>query len=201
MKENVQLPAHIHAEIIAHAREGKPEEICGILRGRGLVATELIRARNIAEERIENYTIDPQTLLLQYKFEAEGDAMMGVYHSHPVSVAYPSATDARWSAIYPDCVYLICSLEFDDAPVIRAFRMRPEEVELDIATLRGHVDFREVRANLFGYYQPADTVPPPVLSASIGELAPPFYVVYATEGDRVVEGYVVAVEEYVIEVV
>ena len=60
---SVSVPQSIYNEIIAHAREGKPEEICGILCGRGLEAKRLIRGRNIAAERIENYEVDPQTLL------------------------------------------------------------------------------------------------------------------------------------------
>ena len=80
--QSVRLPQSIHAEIIAHAREGKPEEICGVLRGRGLEAYELFRGQNMAEERIENYEVDPRTLLLQFKFMDNDDEMMGVYHSH-----------------------------------------------------------------------------------------------------------------------
>ena len=75
---SIQLPIAISNEIIAHARAGKPEEICGILRGRGLVATQLIQGRNIADERIENYEVDPQTLLRQFEFEDAGDVMMGI---------------------------------------------------------------------------------------------------------------------------
>ena len=120
----VTVPRAVRDVIVAHAREGKPEEICGIVRGRGLAAESIVRGRNIAAERIENYEVDPQTLLRQFEFEEEGDEMMGIYHSHPVSVAFPSATDA-WNAHYPDSIYFICSLEYDDAPVIRAFRMTP----------------------------------------------------------------------------
>ena len=66
MPEATQLPRAVYAAIIAHAREGKPEEICGVIRGRGLQAHEAVRGRNIAGERIENYEVDPQTLLLQF---------------------------------------------------------------------------------------------------------------------------------------
>ena len=55
----VVLPATVYAEIVQHARAGKPEEICGVVRGRGLAAHAAIRGRNIAAERIENYEVDP----------------------------------------------------------------------------------------------------------------------------------------------
>lgn len=173
----VHLPAALATQIIDHAREGKPEEICGILRGRGMEAYELIRGKNIADERIENYELDPQTLLMQFKFEETSDEMMGIYHSHPVSVAYPSATDA-WNAHYPDSIYFICSLEYDDVPVIRAFRMITHFVEIDLAEVTSILAFYETRPGLFAYYQAADERVPEVLRPVAGAMALPFYVVY-----------------------
>ena len=192
----VYLPAQVRAAIIAHAREGKPEEICGVVRGKGLVAFEAIRGHNIAAERIENYEVDPQTLLLQFKFEEQGEEMMGIYHSHPVSVAYPSATDA-WNAHYPECIYLICSLEHDEAPVIRAFRMTPHFLDLDWAALKEALPVYETRRNLWAYYQAADAPVPPVLAETAAQVAAPFYVVMFGDGD--LDGRVVSVAEHPIQ--
>lgn len=197
--EAVKLPSAVVEAIVAHAREGKPEEVCGIVRGRGLTAVEAVRGRNIAAERIENYEVDPQTLLLQFTFEDAGDEMMAIYHSHPVSVAYPSATDA-WNAHYPDSIYLICSLEFDDAPVIRAFRMTPHWVELNPAQLRHELTFHEVRPNLHAYFQAADAAIPPALAAIAANAPAPFYVdFYTDEQDAVLDSRVVSLVEHPIE--
>lgn len=197
---SVHLPQSIYQEIIAHAREGKPEEICGIIRGHGLVAAELIRARNVATERIENYDVDPQTLLLQFNFDPPNDEMMGIYHSHPVSVAYPSATDA-WNANYPDSIYFICSLEYDDAPVIRAFRMTPDFLDLDISALRKALSFYETRPGLFAYYQAADSATPVALQTIAQQMTKPFYVVYFSDDGANFDSRVVAIEEYPITMV
>lgn len=178
----VQLPRALAEQIIEHSREGKPEEICGIVRGRELTAQEVIRGNNIAEERIENYTVDPQTLLLQFRFEEDGDEMMGIYHSHPVSVAYPSATDA-WNAHYPDSIYFICSLEFDDAPVIRAFRMLTHFIEADLTAVKSQIDFYETRPGLFAYYQTTDSTVPEILQLAAAPAALPFYLVYTEDSD------------------
>lgn len=139
----IVLPRAIYDEIIAHAREGAPEEICGILSGVGNRATELVRARNEAANRIMDYWVDPQTLLKQFEFEERGEEMVAIYHSHPVDPAYPSATDAR-NAFYPDSTYLICSLLRPDQPEIRGFRLiqealdrRPEGLE----PVRGNPNF------------------------------------------------------------
>ena len=170
---NVQLPRTVYDEIIAHARAGKPEEVCGILRGRAGRTAELYRARNLAEDRIDNYDVDPQTLLKQFEFEEAGDEMVAIYHSHPVSVAYPSATDA-WNAHYPETYYLICSLEFDEAPVIRAFLMQPEWPDADIDAIRKVVPFDEVRRGLFGYFRAAGAPEPePMAELLAGMEAPP----------------------------
>ena len=191
-----RCPGQCTTAILAHAREGKPEEICGIVRGRGLAAYAAVRGRNVAAERIENYEVDPQTLLLQFKFEDAGDEMMGIYHSHPVSVAYPSATDA-WNAYYPECIYFICSLEFDAAPVLRAFRLVTHWVELDIESLRQALPFYETRPQLFGYYQPPDQ-PLPASLASLAGIAPaPFYVDFATDAaGQVTDSRLVSVLEH-----
>ena len=37
------MPQAVYDNIVAHAREGKPEEICGIVRGRGLTAYAAVR--------------------------------------------------------------------------------------------------------------------------------------------------------------
>ena len=139
-----------------------------------------MRGRNIAAERIENYEVDPQTLLLQFQFEAAGDEMMGIYHSHPVSVAYPSATDA-WNAHYPECIYFICSLEFNAAPVVRAFRLITHWVDLDIAQLRQNLRFFETRPHLFAFYQAATEPLPDVLAQQVGATPAPFYVDFNTD--------------------
>jgi proteasome lid subunit RPN8/RPN11 len=194
----VQLPQSIYDAIIAHAREGKPEEICGIIRGHGSVAYELFRGQNIAADPIDNYEVDVQTLLLQFQFEEKGDSMMGIYHSHPISVAYPSATDA-WNAHYPDSFYLICSLEYDDAPVIRAFRMITHFLEVDVEALQSVLPFYETRPHLFAYYQSETAAIPAALIPIAQQAAAPFYVVYYADGEAA-EARVVSLEEYPIEI-
>lgn len=196
----VRMPQAVYAAIVDHARAGKPEEICGIVRGRGLDAYAAIRGRNIAAERIENYEVDPQTLLRQFEFEEQGDEMMGIYHSHPVSVAYPSATDA-WNAHYPESIYFICSLEFDDAPVIRAFKMTTHWIDLDMAQLQQALAFYATRPQLFAYYQHANQPLPAVLAALPEPPPAPFYIDYFIDVSGAVEDTrVVSVVEYRVEV-
>jgi proteasome lid subunit RPN8/RPN11 len=166
----------VYDEIVAHARAGKPQEVCGILRGRGSQAFQVVRGRNVAPDPVKDYTIDPQTLLHQFDFE-EGDEMVAIYHSHPTSAAYPSASDA-WNAHYPDCAYLICSLVDDAAPLVRAFRLIAHDLPLDLAKLRAELDFYETRPGLFAYYQAVDTPILSTLQSAATRIPLPFYVVF-----------------------
>lgn len=150
-QEILVLPGEIWDAIVAHAREGLPEEVCGLLRGREGVVTGAVRAHNVAEDREINYTVDAQTLLKQFEFEDAGEEMLAIYHSHPVTPAYPSATDAR-QATYPDAVYIICSLADPAAPVLRGYRLLPVEFDEDatsypLTPVRGRHDF-------LAYHQP-----------------------------------------------
>lgn len=199
--EPTTMPQDIWDQIVAHSREGKPEEICGILRGRGPAAFELYRGDNVAEERIENYTVDAGTLLKQFDFEDAGDEMMGIYHSHPDSDAYPSATDA-WNAHYPDSIYFICSLEYDDDPVIRAFRMTPHFLDLDLEALAAEVHFDQAREGLFGYYQHEDGADSPALAQVLAQAPTPCYIVYATDSGALDQagGRVVSIVEHPVEI-
>jgi proteasome lid subunit RPN8/RPN11 len=122
------LPSDMRSAIIDHARRDAPRECCGVIAGRDGQAVKLIETRNIAEGN-RFYEIDPVQLIeLEFhelpSIEAE---IIAIYHSHPVSPAYPSATD-RELAFWTEAVYLICSLEDPAHPVVRGFRLQDDTV-------------------------------------------------------------------------
>lgn len=124
----VRLDRRLAEEMIAHARQGAPEEVCGILAGAEGHLTRLYRMRNVADNPVVTYHMDPHEQLRVFQ-EIEDDRgweIAGIYHSHPASPAYPSPTDMRL-AFYPDAVYFIVSLARPDAPIIRAFCLDQEE--------------------------------------------------------------------------
>lgn len=120
--ESFFLPAAMRQEIIAHARQESPRECCGLISGRDGALTELYRMTN-TYEGIDFYRIDDMDLYRLYTdLDAKGDEIAVIYHSHPVSVAYPSSRDVEYAA-WSDPVYVICSLEDQESPVLRAFRI------------------------------------------------------------------------------
>lgn len=177
MQPKLVLPAAMQRQIIQESLAGAPEEICGIVRGRDGVAKELVPSVNVAEERTINYLVEPGVLMKQFVFEDEGDEMTAIYHSHPESEAYPSATDA-WSAHYPDTQYIICSLA-ETQPVIRSFLLQDIEPEIDIIRLSDDLEFYETRPGLFAYFHAAGTARPSALKHLDAGADHAFYVVYA----------------------
>ena len=121
-------------EMIAHSREEAPNECCGMIGGADGSATTLYRTRN-AEESPLRYSIHSQDLIdTTNAIENAGEELVGIYHSHTGSAAYPSQTDVNLAA-YPDAVYVIVSLEDPQNPEVRGFWIRDghiDEAELDV---------------------------------------------------------------------
>jgi proteasome lid subunit RPN8/RPN11 len=124
----LKLPHAMWEEIIQHAREDAPRECCGVIIGPPGECRELRRMTN-TYEGIDFYEVDGRELLdLSKEVDQRDWGFTAIYHSHPVSQAYPSARDREF-AFYPDTVYLICSLEIPDAPVIRGFFIDGDEAK------------------------------------------------------------------------
>nr|WP_277410173.1 desampylase [Natrinema longum] len=110
------MPTPVREAILERAREGDPEEICGVLGGeyepdgRSRVRSQY-PATNVAETPRTRYEIDPEEQLAIFdRIEDRGREIVGFYHSHPRGPPRPSATDAA-RATWPDRSYLIVSLE------------------------------------------------------------------------------------------
>ncbi|HUR69127.1 MAG TPA: M67 family metallopeptidase [Candidatus Thermoplasmatota archaeon] len=97
--------------IYAHAREGAPHEVCGLLAGRAGEVARVFRVRNAHVRPETEYLLDPaEHLRLTLHVEDElGLCVMGFYHSHPAGPARFSATDAA-RASWPGARYLLVHL-------------------------------------------------------------------------------------------
>ena len=111
--------------IIAHALDDDPLECCGLLAGQGGQIAKVFPAENAAKSPYR-YVIDSKELLRLFREIEWGDnpwQVMGNYHSHTHSEAYPSPTDVNEAHLGPDAVYLLVSLRNPTQPEIRAFRI------------------------------------------------------------------------------
>jgi proteasome lid subunit RPN8/RPN11 len=105
--------------VVAHAREAAPAECCGLLLGHDTIV-EAVRTRNIATVPTR-FLIDPKDHIDRRRDARQrGLDVIGFYHSHPRSPAWPSEAD-RAEAAYPGHLYFIVSLAAD-VPDLRLFR-------------------------------------------------------------------------------
>jgi [CysO sulfur-carrier protein]-S-L-cysteine hydrolase len=139
----LRLTESQYETILGNCYDGLPDEACGLLVGplsptgepTGAVS-EARPARN-ADASARTYTVDPKDMLAAMRAaEARGDEIIGVWHSHTHTDAYPSPTDVR-QAVDPAWLYVIVSLR-DQVPVLRAYRIREGGIaEVAVALQRG----------------------------------------------------------------
>jgi proteasome lid subunit RPN8/RPN11 len=131
--QTLVLPPALRDEIVVHARSHTPRECCGIVSGHAGEATGVHPLTNL-EPGVTRYLIDDEEFFRAYwEIENRGEELVAVYHSHPATVAYPSATDVAF-AFWPEAVYIICSLQDEQAPVIRGYRIVEGNIsEIEIA--------------------------------------------------------------------
>lgn len=95
-----------HIDILSsHAKNATPNESCAILFGK--IENDTIKVKDIfltknLENSPINFTISNDELIKVYQ-EAEKSELdvVGIFHSHPDSEAYPSLTDKKFMEINP----------------------------------------------------------------------------------------------------
>jgi proteasome lid subunit RPN8/RPN11 len=131
----VKISRDLVDEMVAHAREDLPNECCGMIGGRDGTATRVVRVENAAASPLR-YEMDPQGQFDALKaIEDEGEDLLGIYHSHTRSAAYPSQTDVNQAVAWPEQVYVIVSLA-EEEPDVKAYDLRDlriADVALDVA--------------------------------------------------------------------
>jgi proteasome lid subunit RPN8/RPN11 len=134
----VTFESEAYEEIIQHAREGKPHEICGVLGGERHEDEARVeftrRVENVSETPRVNYLMEPEDQLEAIDDVEDRGEVIGFYHSHPEGPEEPSETDAA-RANWPDHSYVIVSLGPDE-PFVGSWiwtgeRFEEEEVVVD----------------------------------------------------------------------
>jgi proteasome lid subunit RPN8/RPN11 len=122
--------------IIAHARAAAPAECCGMLIGSDASIDEAVRAKNIAESPTR-FLIEPKDHIdARRTARRRGLEVVGFYHSHPHSPAWPSPTDVA-EAMDAEAVHLIVSIQGGAADA-RLFRIeRGSASELSLSVVAG----------------------------------------------------------------
>jgi len=114
----------------AFAREGLPNEACGLIAGKAEEDTKTVEKvyfLNNTDGSAEHFSIDPKEQLAAVRNMRElGLVPLGNFHSHPSTPARLSEEDIRL-AYDPKASYLVLSLA-EELPVIKAFEVKNNAV-------------------------------------------------------------------------
>jgi len=125
----LKIPKNIHSDLFAHAQEGFPLEVCGILGGTGDTVSACYRMTN-TDASNEHFMMDPKEQFSVVKdLRAKGISMLAIYHSHPETPARPSEEDIRL-ALTPDVSYVIISLAGAE-PDIKSYKISAGSVQAE----------------------------------------------------------------------
>jgi proteasome lid subunit RPN8/RPN11 len=132
----LRLPNDLYLQMVAHCLTGLPDEACGLLVGDPATGevTSCHPTRNVAASA-KIYTVDPlQHLKIDREAEAQGREVIGVFHSHTHTDAYPSPTDIA-QAPDPGWHYVLVSLR-DTSPMVRSYAIVEGRVEEESLVVR-----------------------------------------------------------------
>lgn len=126
------LTAAVRDQMVAACLDAWPLEACGLLAGEA-AADGPVRAvrcfpttNAAASSRV--YTVEPRELLrADREAEDAGLEILGVWHSHTHTDAYPSPTDVG-QAPDPGWHYVLVSLR-DVHPAVRSYRIEGDRVD------------------------------------------------------------------------
>jgi proteasome lid subunit RPN8/RPN11 len=129
MAIHLKLKKSDYERMLAHCRQGLPNEACGLLAGTvdGEEKTvEKIYLLTNIDASNEHFSMDPKEQLAALKdARAGGMGIIGNFHSHPESPSRPSEEDKRL-AYDTSIEYLILSL-MEETPVLKAFGIDSEK--------------------------------------------------------------------------
>jgi proteasome lid subunit RPN8/RPN11 len=150
--ERLIFPDALRQELVAHAQEGNPDEVCGMLAGRDGRVERVFRVRNTADEvtaesgvfrdrasavaapgrRAVHYYMDPRDQLRVYnEIDDLGLDLIGYYHSHTHTEARPSPTDVRLATDLGS-FYVLVGLTDKAHPPVRAWRITKSDPQDEI---------------------------------------------------------------------
>jgi [CysO sulfur-carrier protein]-S-L-cysteine hydrolase len=123
----IRITDEVRAALENQALESSPYECCGLLAGVGNLISAAYPLRNEADKPESRYFASPEDIFAAMRrMRDAGQEMLGIYHSHPRTPAYPSPTDVEM-AFYPEANYFIIALE--PRLQLRAFKINNANIE------------------------------------------------------------------------
>ncbi len=126
----IRIPRPIYQKMVEHARKEEPVECCGILGGMNETVQKSFEIRNLKSSSVQ-FLMDPQEQLNAFEeMEKSSMKMVAIYHSHPHTLPFPSEMDVQ-RTFDPEMPSIIISLKKKDEPMVKAFRIGKEAIDLE----------------------------------------------------------------------
>jgi proteasome lid subunit RPN8/RPN11 len=126
----IHLPGTLYEALLRHAATTPVAEVCGLISRTGSGVLKRYPVTNRATDQTRAYAMDEKELIAAFRtMRTHNETLFAIYHSHPVTAAYPSVADQR-EANYPDAIYIIISLT--DQPPIRGYEIGSTVREITI---------------------------------------------------------------------
>ena len=124
----LKLKKELLDQIIKQCIRELPDEACGILAGRGEKVEKVYEMANADKSAATFFMDAKEQFKVMKEIRNSGLEMVGIYHSHAASEAYPSSHDVEM-AFYPEVSYVIVSLLDKNKPDVRSFKIKESKIE------------------------------------------------------------------------
>jgi proteasome lid subunit RPN8/RPN11 len=123
----IKLTAYLFKQLSQYCIDQFPNEACGVFYGHieedHILIIEFKPVANIAKQPSLHFEFEREHFIqLLYKPHEAGVTWVGIFHSHPHTVAYPSQQDLCILWNLP--VYVIVSLEQPDEPIMKSYEIK-----------------------------------------------------------------------------
>ena len=122
------LPSTVRQEMIRDCLSRRPKEACGFLIANAAGMIERAQPMTNVENSAIGYSMDPrEQLKLDKELRQRQQRIIGIYHSHTASAAYPSSVDTQL-AIAPDISYVVVSTMNVAQPEVKSYFISGQHV-------------------------------------------------------------------------
>jgi proteasome lid subunit RPN8/RPN11 len=126
----IKLTTYLFKQLSDYCITQLPNEACGVFYGNieedHIFIKEFIPVANIAKQPSLYFEFEREHFIqLLYKSVKSEISWLGIFHSHPLTAAYPSNQDL--CSFWNMPVYGIISLEQRDKPVLKSYQIIPEK--------------------------------------------------------------------------
>ncbi len=132
---SLELPRPLINQLLHYAQINPEHAVCGVISSKNGTALRCYPVANANSPQCRYAMNESELTQTLRQIREQGEELLAIFHSHPVTPPQPSATDIAEDS-YPDVMKLIISLDTEGVLEMAAFFTRNgkiEPVELTLA--------------------------------------------------------------------